>query len=1044
MRIFLVAAATCLAVAAASACSDTATNTAKPDAQAADAADGGSYAAQQQQILAVPQSGAWSLPGLEDTVQVVRTESGVPHIYAKNRRDLMRVQGFLVGRDRLFMLDLARRLGTGRLAELMGDAVLGADETSRVHGMTAHAERTLASLTAVQLSEFDAFAGGVNAAIAAVAAGTLPPPSEIKAAFGLLGYKSPAEMLKPFDRRDIAAIATVAAFNQGFETTDVERAKVLSMLDKAFAGQPDAELRRQGAVTDLFERVKPAVIQSSTPGFGSNGDQPPPPPPPATSQPSAKQRADLQVPIDLLQRLDATLATFQRHLGHPRRGERGSNVWAVSGKLTQDGASLLASDGHLSLVVPTLFYQLGFDDRVFGGGDTHELGLVLPGAPILACGTNGDIAWSQTYFYGDVTDWYREEIQLDDKGLPSQSRFSGEWKPLKRFDEVYLIANVPLLGSKGRTDVWPRWHTFDDRRIVEIEGRALKEGEAAGAKESVIHLAGKAVVPGDTDGDGKVIAISMRLTTFDAGDTLGAVDGFAHAKTVQEIRLKMRGLVGHSQNVTAIDQQGGMFYSAYNASPCRGYLERDKDGHFAAGADPRLLLDGTKYGAFHIPIKDGVVDETRGKTDPYACVVPFDQWPQALNPPEGFVLNANNDPAGLGDDGRLDNDAWYLGGPWSIGLRAANIADALKKIALDKSASEQAMADVQGSHRSRYGELLGPVLLDAMARAQSGGADEASKRLAAILAPRFDAFDEAIKRLNAWKDAGFPAESGVATFYHKPDEAERKNAIATMIFNAWVVELMHRLYDGAAMPVDPDRLNTALPDLFAGRGPDNPKSLASWNPKTQESVFFDLPNTATVETSREVVLLALGDALDRLAAKPEDAGRGGFGTADMNQWLWGLRHWLRLDSILADYLGDMPGLSALTDPFSINPDVLPLADALAPGDPRIGLPGFPRPGDLDTIDTAGPHALRDAKFPDTNVRDFSYNHGPNMRMVIALGKGNVSGRNILPGGQSALNDSPNFADQARKWLGNETLPMRFAVADVVAGAIGREVFTPQK
>ena len=1044
MRLSPVAVAACLALAAASACSDAAKTAAKPDALAADAADAVSFVAEQQQILGVPQTGAIALPGLEDTVQVVRTEAGVPHIYAKNRRDLMRVQGYLVGTDRLFMLDLERRLGLGRLAELMGDAVLGADETSRAHGMTAHADRTLAALTASQAAEFDAFAGGINAAIAAVAAGTLPPPSEVKAAAGLLGYKSPAEMLKPFDRRDIAAIATVAAYNQGFETTDVERAKVLTMLDKAFVGQPDADLRKAGAIHDLFDRVAPAVIQSSTPGFGVHGATPPPPPAQAAPV-DAKQMKDLHVPLDLLQRVDATLAAFQRHLGHPRRGERGSNVWAVSGKLTQDGASLLGSDGHLSLVVPTLFYQLGFDDRVFGGGDTHELGLVLPGAPILACGTNGDIAWSQTYFYGDVTDWYREEVQLDDKGAPSASKFQGAWKPLDHVDETYVIANVPLLSSKGRTETWSRWKTFDDRRLVDFEGRLLKDGEVPGKGESVIHVNGKAFVPGDTDGDGVITAVSFRLTTFDAGDTLGAVDGFAHSKTVEEIRQHTRSLVGHSQNIAAIDQQGGVLYTAYNASPCRKYLDRGADGHFAPGADPRLLLDGTKYGAFHIPLKNGLVDEEPGKTDPYQCVVPFDQWPVDLNPAEGFVLNANNDPAAIADDNWLDNDAWYLGGPWSIGLRAANIADALKDLAATKTASEQAMADVQGSHRSRFGELLVPVLLDAVAQAKLPATDDAGKRLAALYAQRKAQFDDASQRLLGWQIGGFDAQSGVTTFYHSATDDERKNAVATMIFNAWVVELTHRLYDGAAMPVDPDRLNTALPDLFAGRGPNNPKALASWNAKTQESVFFDLPETpTTTETSREVALLALGDALDRLAAKPDDVGRGGFGTADMTQWLWGLRHWLRLDSILADYLGDMPGLSALTDPFSINPDVLPLGDAIAAGDPRYGLPGFPRPGDLDNIDTAGPHALRDAKFPDTNVRDFSYNHGPNMRMVIALGKGKVAGRNILPGGQSALNDSPNFSDQARKWLGNETLPMRFAVADVVAGAIGREVFTPQK
>ena len=63
-------------------------------------------------------------------------------------------------------------------------------------------------------------------------------------------------------------------------------------------------------------------------------------------------------------------------------------------------------------------------------------------------------------------------------------------------------------------------------------------------------------------------------------------------------------------------------------------------------------------------------------------------------------------------------------------------------------------------------------------------------------------------------------------------------------------------------------------------------------------------------------------------------------------------------------------------------------------------------------------------------------------MVIALGPDGVEGENIIPGGQSALNDSDFFADQAALWLANETLPMHFEVEKVVAHASGREVLHP--
>jgi penicillin amidase len=221
--------------------------------------------------------------------------------------------------------------------------------------------------------------------------------------------------------------------------------------------------------------------------------------------------------------------------------------------------------------------------------------------------------------------------------------------------------------------------------------------------------------------------------------------------------------------------------------------------------------------------------------------------------------------------------------------------------------------------------------------------------------------------------------------------------------------------------------------MFEGRGADNPGELASWNPETGESAYWDILDSEAIETSHEVVLLALTDALDFLASDPSGPGAGGFGTDDMDQWLWGLRHTVRFESVLAEFLGDSSSFSALTDQFSITPDVIPLADGLTPDDPRYGLEGFPRPGDTESVDAANFGFSRDR---------FTYGSGPVFRMVFSLGPDGVDGLNILPGGQSALTDSPFFADQAASWLGNEAWPIRFTVAEVTAGGSGREVLMP--
>ena len=171
--------------------------------------------------------------------------------------------------------------------------------------------------------------------------------------------------------------------------------------------------------------------------------------------------------------------------------------------------------------------------------------------------------------------------------------------------------------------------------------------------------------------------------------------------------------------------------------------------------------------------------------------------------------------------------------------------------------------------------------------------------------------------------------------------------------------------------------------------------------------------------------MALDEALAFLVSPAEDDSRGGFGTEDMSQWLWGYKHVVRFNSLLAGLLGD--DFSAFTTPFSINTYVLDI------GEHPYDLDGFPRPGDNFAVDAANPGFSHD---------DFDYGSGPVFRMVIALGPDGVEGENIIPGGQAGLNDSEYFADQAALWLANETLPMHFEPDKVIANAIGREVLHP--
>ena len=185
-----------------------------------------------------------------------------------------------------------------------------------------------------------------------------------------------------------------------------------------------------------------------------------------------------------------------------------------------------------------------------------------------------------------------------------------------------------------------------------------------------------------------------------------------------------------------------------------------------------------------------------------------------------------------------------------------------------------------------------------------------------------------------------------------------------------------------------------------------------------------------METKDQILCASLTSALDLL----EGNERGGFGTSDMKQWLWGMRHTLAFLNPLDDMLGDDPVAGGMVGPLSIKPANVPVAEGLADDDPRKELPGYPRPGDSFNVDSAHPGF----GTPDR----YDYDAGPSQRFVVKLSREGVEGESVLPGGQSGRNTSDHWADQARLWLGNERLPLRFETEDVAEHGTTRWVAMP--
>src|SRR5262249_17623230 len=106
------------------------------------------------------------LRGLEQSVSVIRDRWGVPHVYAQTLRDLFFAQGFVHAQDRLWQMELRRRISSGRLAEVFGRGSLRRDIFARTLGFQRGLDREWETYDEATRTVITAYAAGVNAVIA--------------------------------------------------------------------------------------------------------------------------------------------------------------------------------------------------------------------------------------------------------------------------------------------------------------------------------------------------------------------------------------------------------------------------------------------------------------------------------------------------------------------------------------------------------------------------------------------------------------------------------------------------------------------------------------------------------------------------------------------------------------------------------------------------------------------------------------------------------------------------------------------------------------
>ncbi|WP_446744053.1 penicillin acylase family protein [Silvibacterium acidisoli] len=377
-------------------------------------------------VIAVAGAGLWmkhamraSLPqldgqtrlrGLSAAVTIRRDKHGVPHIDAANLDDLFMAQGYITAQDRLWQMDMARRMSAGEAAEILGSKLVEHDRVQRVLGIRANAERLTATLSSWDRRYFEDYARGVNAYIAD-SEGHLP------AEFRLLHYE-------PKAWRPVDSMLVVMAMVQ--------------MLDQRW----DTKIERE----TITAKLGPTLADTLYP-TGSWRDHPP-----TQSVPdlTAPQQMIPDVPLDESQ----TKLEDLQHLHDLLHGGRdacdrctaGSNEWVISGAHTASGKPLLSNDMHLGHQIPNIWYE---SDLASGG--FHVAGVTVPGIPYIIAGHNNHIAWGFTALYGDVQDLFVEQLNGQD-----EYKAADGWHAVEHSQEtIHVRGGKDVVIEVGRTGHGP-------------------------------------------------------------------------------------------------------------------------------------------------------------------------------------------------------------------------------------------------------------------------------------------------------------------------------------------------------------------------------------------------------------------------------------------------------------------------------------------------------------------------------------------------------------------------------------------------------------
>ena len=375
-------------------------------------------------------------PSVKSEVTVVRDDWGVPHIEAANETDAYFALGYCMAQDRLFQMEILRRVARGELSELAGPSLIPVDKIIRSLRLRPAIEASLSKdecLSPEAREALDAFVAGVNHRVEAE-----PLPFEFAA------LHIPARAFTAVDCICVAG-ALGLSFAEGLRSDPIagllkERHPDLdvSALFPGYSKEIPVTVMESLQEAEAYLKEHP----ENTAGTQTRGKR--------SGDSSEAFHSFLHAMLDVAELLGPTL---------------GSNSWVLGPSRTRSGKPILANDPHIAFTNPGIWYEAHMK---FPGFELY--GYYLPPLPFALLGQNRERAWALTMLENDDTDLYRETFKADD---PGKVMYKGEWVDVREETEVIRVRFWPDQQCKVRvtphgpvvTDLFREFHKYEGAEV---------------------------------------------------------------------------------------------------------------------------------------------------------------------------------------------------------------------------------------------------------------------------------------------------------------------------------------------------------------------------------------------------------------------------------------------------------------------------------------------------------------------------------------------------------------------------------------------------